>query len=415
VTIRAAILCLLACTTAAAQHQHHTASPAEALFHQQASGTALTPAGAPMDMWMFRGGRWSVMVHGVAFGIDLDQNGPRGQDDQFATNWVMAGATRPVGRGALMLRTMLSGEPFTIDERRYPLLFQTGETAFGRAIIDGQHPHDLFMELAAEYARPVGRGLGYVYAAPIGDPAIGPVAFPHRPSASEIPQAVLSHHYQDSTHIASSVVTLGYRRGSFTFETSGFHGGEPDEERTDIELGAIDSVAARVAWSPTPNLTAQVSAAHLEKPEALEPRNATRRTASVLYDVPLTVGRWSASLVWGQVHKQSHDSTLDSYLAESLVQLGRRHAISLRVERNEKDELFPHFHPPNRPDFAPAVPTFTVTSMLAGYTFDVITRPPLRIGIGANITAYQFPENLTAFYGENPLSRAIFIRVKVKG
>jgi hypothetical protein len=225
---------------------------------------------------------------------------------------------------------------------------------------------------------------------------------------------VIGHHFEDSTHISSSVVTAGYRIAAFTFEASAFHGGEPDENRTDIQLGRIDSGSFRIAWSPTAHLTAQISAGKLEKPEALEPRNAKRETASLSYDVPVGALHSSTTLIWGQVQKESHHSTLDAWLAETLLHVGSRHSISIRGERVEKDELFPHFHPPNRPDFAPAVPTFTINSILLGYTFDVIMRGPVRAGVGANITKYWFPQKLTPFYGEDPLTRAIFVRLRLQ-
>ena len=105
---------------------------------------------------------------------------------------------------------MFSIEPATIGDRNYPELFQQGETAFGNPIVDGQHPHDFFMEVAALYDLPLSpHTLLSFYAAPIGDPAIGPTAYPHRQSASEDPIAALGHHQQDSTHIAFNVLTGG--------------------------------------------------------------------------------------------------------------------------------------------------------------------------------------------------------------
>jgi hypothetical protein len=398
------------------EHHHHddAASPAISLLHSQAAGTSLEPGSSPMAMKMFSRGGWDFMVHGVAFLTELEQTGPRGRDDHFSVNWMMASATRKLGGGALMLRGMFTLEPFTIRNRQYPLLFQTGETAFGRPIIDGQHPHDLFMELAAEYAHPIGSGVAYLYLAPVGDPALGPVAYPHRASASEIPQAVIGHHFEDSTHISSSVVTAGYRFARFTFEASAFHGAEPDEKRTDINIGRIDSGSFRIAWSPTAHLTTQISAGKLEKPEALEPRNAKRETASISYDAAVLGMHSSTTLLWGQVQKESHHSTLDAYLAETLLRVGTHHSFSIRAERVEKDELFPHFHPPGRPDFAPAVPTFTINSLLAGYTFDFITRGPVRAGVGANFTKYWFPHKLVPFYGEDPVTRVVFLRLRLQ-
>ena len=60
-----------------------------------------------------------------------------------------------------------------------------------------------------------------------GDPAIGPIAYPHRASASENPLAALGHHQEDSTHIAEDVVTVGLTYRIARIEGSGFHGREP--------------------------------------------------------------------------------------------------------------------------------------------------------------------------------------------
>src|SRR4051812_3924774 len=183
------------------------------LLMRQASGTSMNAAAAPMHMTMSQHGDWMLMLHGLAFINQVAQSGPRGDGKFFSTNWIMGTSDRPLGGGHLMLRTMLSLEPLTVGNK-YPELFQTGETISGRPIIDAQHPHDFFMEVAAEYAHPIGADMiGYIYAAPFGDPSLGPVAYPHRASASEIPQAALSHHVQDSTHIAGSVITLGAQRG----------------------------------------------------------------------------------------------------------------------------------------------------------------------------------------------------------
>ena len=162
--------------------------PGAEILMQHTSGTSLNPASAPMEMLSVNRGGWTVMGHVSAFLNYTDQSGLRGDDKFFSTNWAMGMAQRKLAGGTLMLRTMLSLEPATIKDRKYPLLFQTGETAFGKPIIDGQHPHDFFMELAAEYAHPLGRDSWVtLYVAPVGDPALGPVAFPHRTSAAELP------------------------------------------------------------------------------------------------------------------------------------------------------------------------------------------------------------------------------------
>ena len=108
-------------------------------------------------------------------------------------------AERELGPGQLTLRGMLSLEPATVTGERYPLLFEQGETAYGVPIVDGQHPHDFVMELAAIYDWKLGeRTLLSFYGAAVGDPAIGPTAYPHRASAQENPVATLGHHQEDS-------------------------------------------------------------------------------------------------------------------------------------------------------------------------------------------------------------------------
>ena len=264
----------------------------ESLLHHATSGTDAEPNSTPASMLMTTKGSWTLMFHGEAFLIDVQQSGPRGLDKFFSTNWWMPMAQRKFGNGTLTLRTMLSFEPATISTRRYPELFQQGETAFGRPIVDGQHPHDFFMELAALYDyKLTDRTLLSFYAAPMGDPAMGPIAYPHRASASEDPIAPLGHHLQDSTHIAADVVTVGITYRNVRLEASGFHGREPDEFRWNINSGKIDSWSARVTVNPAKNWSGQYSIAQLHSPESLAPAEDVRRmTASVQYNRPMERG-----------------------------------------------------------------------------------------------------------------------------
>src|ERR1035437_2110609 len=173
----------------------------EAIENHATSGTSVEPDSTPVPMMMSMYGGWMWMLHGEAFVNAIQQSGPRGGDKVFSTNWIIPMAQRDLGPGKLTLRTMLSLEPATVTERRYPELFQVGETAFGKAIVDGQHPHDLFMEIAALYDIKLAQdALLSFYAAPVGDPAIGPTAYPHRTPAAEDPLAPLGHHLEDSTH-----------------------------------------------------------------------------------------------------------------------------------------------------------------------------------------------------------------------
>ena len=273
----------------------------EAEEQHGSSGTSIEPASTPVPMLMEMRGRWQLMLHANAFAADTQQqaDSPRNRDAFSSTNWIMPmaqyafGSKRSDGHGntggLLTLRTMLSFEPATVPSRNYPELFQQGETAYGAPIVDGQHPHDFFMEVAALYDLHLSRHtLFSLYAAPVGDPAIGPTAYPHRQSASEDPIAALGHHQEDSTHIAFSVVTGGLTYRWARVELGGFHGAEPNEAHWHFQPSpnglAIDSVATRLTVSPTADWTGQYSIAHIHAPEALYPtEDQSRQTASVMY------------------------------------------------------------------------------------------------------------------------------------
>jgi len=408
--------------TGAQEHEGHTMpmpssenAPPDFLM-QQASGTSVNPSSAPVEMYMVRAGSWNLMFHGVAFLNAVQQTGPRGADKVFSANWVMGMAEHRLGKGSVMFRAMLSLDPATITERRYPELFQTGETAFGKPIVDGQHPHDLFMELSLQYVRLLGEKTTFdLYFAPVGDPALGPVGFSHRASASELPQAALSHHLQDSSHIADEVITAGIHRGMFRVEASGFHGAEPDEGRWNIDHGAINSWSARLTLTPTRNWSAQVSAGRLKKPEAAEPSDIVRSTASVTYNRPFARGHWATSLIWGRNHKTPERRNLNSYLLESLVQFRQQNFLTGRIELLDRDELFA-----DRPDLraqleSTAGSVFRVAAYTLGYTRDFNLLHPLETGLGANFTMYAVPSALRPFYGERPASFYLVLRIRLKG
>src|SRR5262245_4978770 len=241
------------------------------------SGTTVNPSSWKMPMVMQRVGSWNLMWMGQAFLVSTQQTGPRGGDKIYSSNWGMLAAARNLGRGGLMVRSMISLEPLTITGRQYPLLFQTGETANGEAIVDGQHPHELLMELSIQYAHQLGdKAMISFYYAPVGDAALGPIAFPHRASAMEFPQATLGHNWQDSTHIANNVVTAGLTYGKLRFEASGFRGKEPNENRWNIDMGPIDSWSSRLTWQPGGNWITQVSAGRIRRPETTHADDVVR-------------------------------------------------------------------------------------------------------------------------------------------
>lgn len=381
-----------------------------------ASGTSANPAAAPGNMLSRKADGWQLMLHGAGFVSDVQQTGPRGADKFFSTSWFMGMAEHPLGSGAFSANVMMSLEPATVTDRRYPELFQTGETAFGQALVDGQHPHNLFMEIAFSYAHPLGeRAMAMIYVAPVGDPALGPVAFPHRESADELPQAPLGHHLQDSTHIAYEVVTGAVKVRQFTVELSGFHGAEPNENRWNIETGRMDSWSARLDWTPTKNWAAQVSSGRLHNPEALEPGDIIRTTASVSYSRPIHDGDIAASAIWGRNHDVATQRNLNSYLTEAVMRFRDKNYVTGRAELLDRDELFAD-NPLLEAQLASTVgSTFRVAAFTAGYTRDVHLVPHLKTGLGSNVTLYRVPADVQSFYGAHPVAVYAFLRFCIDG
>jgi len=415
------------------------------ILSHSASGSSAEPASTPTPMLMRTRGQWMLMLHGMAFVGDTQQQATppasfpayRGADKLFSTNWIMPMAMRDLGHaghaGQLTLRTMLSLEPATITGRQYPELFQQGETAFGKPIVDGQHPHDFFMEVAALYDLRLGHhALLSLYAAPVGDPAIGPTAYPHRLSASEDPIAALGHHQEDSTHIAFSVLTGGLTFHSLRFEQSGFHGAEPNEGHWRFQPSpnglAIDSYASRLTFAPTRDLAAQYSWAHITAPEALYPHeDQARQTASVMYNRPfgrdlsaeqgsgVHSGNLSSTLLWGRTRSLApgHQSPENSYLLEGLLRFRTRNYVWTRLEnagRSNELLLTPGTSLP--PGFEEN-PIGHVAAYTAGYDLDFKFTPHLLVAPGAQFTSYITPSRLTSIYGTHPYGVVAFVRFRL--
>jgi hypothetical protein len=370
------------------------------------SGTAMNPYSWQMPMRMTEAGTWTLMFMSQAFLVDTQQSGPRGADKLYSPNWFMASAAHNLAGGSLMVTAMISLDPLTITDRSYPLLFQTGETAFGRPLVDAQHPHDLVMALSAQYAHPLSRDtMLQIYYAAVGDPALGPVAYPHRASALELPQAALGHHWEDSTHIANNVVTAAVRHKWLRVEASGFYGTEPNENRWNVDWGPINSWSARVSATPTQNWLAQVSTGRLAKPERQENGDVVRTTASLQYSRPMDSGTsWSTSLIWGRNHETLLHRNVDAYLLESLYPATRRNFVTGRIEMVDKDEL--------------ALPaalgsTFRIRAYTAGYTRDIGIFSGIETGIGANVTTYGIPAAITPYYGSRPWGVNFYLRLRL--
>jgi hypothetical protein len=391
----------------------HPQTFVEQILRHAGSGTSAEPNSTPVPMLMKAKQKWALMFHANVFVLDEQQSSPRGGDKFFSTNWFMGMAQRPAGSGIFTARAMLSLEPATITGRQYPLLFQQGETAFGKPIADGQHPHNLFMEIAATYDLKLGQnGLLSFYAAPVGDPAIGPMAYAHRASAAENPVATLGHHQEDSTHIADDVVTLGLTYRFARIEASGFHGREPDENRWTISQGKIDSWSTRLTIQPGKNWNGQYSYGRIASPEALFPNeDQERMTASIMYNRPFRGGDWASSLIWGRTKSIQDKAIFNSYAFESTARFRVRNSVWTRIENADRSNELLLGENPLPPNFVER-PIGRVQAYTLGYNRDVDLVPHLATAVGAQVTIYEAGENLKAVYGPHPAGVAVFIRLR---
>ena len=374
-----------------------------------AAGVPPASAQAPqapmdMDMTMDMSTGWRVMQDAVVLGMFNHQGGPRGGDEFKAPNWWMGMFSRKVKSSQLTFNTMLSLDPATLGKKGYREIFQAGETADGRPLIDHQHPHDFFMQLAGIWRTPLtARTALTIAGAAAGEPALGPIAFMHRASAMENPFAPLSHHTFDSTHIAFGVVTAALDRGAWTIEGSAFNAREPDEDRWDIDFGALDSVAGRVWFRPTPEWEFQVSSAHLREPEELEEGDIERTTASGSW-LQTQGGNFSAVTVGYGRNNKIHGAQ-NSLLAEGTRRSGLN-SIYGRLEAHQLETALLATGSPSD-DRQNTVLAFTI-----GGVRDVLKWRGLEGGIGAGVTFYGVPEPLTVTHGDRPVSFQVFLRFR---
>jgi len=402
---------------AAQEHEHHEhGTPAETPPEQaepsplsfsharEGSGTSWMPDSSPVFAHHFAAGDWMLMLHYWATAGYDDQWSDRGSRRFLSTNWIMGMASHPLLGGQLTFRSMLSAEPATMGgAKAFPLLLQTGETYNGEPLHDRQHPHDLFMETAALYRRPIGDVFGVeLYAAASGEPALGPTAFMHRVSAIDNPLPPIGHHWQDSTHISFGVLTAGLYNGWLKLEGSLFHGREPDEDRWNFDFGPLDSWSARLSLNPTAQSSFQVSYGFIKSPEALDPDESLHRvTASGTYSTPLfSDGNLALTALWGR--NASHHST-DSFLVEANADLDGRNVPFLRLEYVQK--LGHDLVLPGDPEAS-----YGVFQAQVGYAHRFAQIGPVVPTIGAVVNIGAVPESVAGAYGTStPIGAFVFV------
>lgn len=374
---------------------------------REASGTSWQPEAAPLDGVHLMRDDWMLMSHGYANGIYDNQGGMRGSDKTFSSSMFMFMGQHPLGEGTFGLRSMISLDP-AMGPSGYPELLQAGETGDGNnPLIDRQHPHDFFMELAGTYSYPLSDEASvFGYAGFPGEPALGPPVFMHRFSGMDIPEAPITHHWLDSTHVSFGVTTLGGIWRNWKVEGSAFKGREPDQYRWDIEPPALNSWSTRLSYNPTPQWALQVSFGHLDSPEQLASQvNQDRTTASAMYSGRWGDAPWQMTFAWGR-DRDIPGLTLDGFLLEATMRVKDRHTVFARAERVTKDDLFsvgsPQYGQP-----------FTVNKFSAGYIYDFARWKHSQWGVGGLGSTYALPASLTSVYGKSPLSYMLFARIKL--
>lgn len=375
-------------------------------MNRDASGTSWQPDVTPHNGLHATRGHWSLMSHASINGVYDWQGGPRGDEDVFLSGMVMGAARRDFANGdTLNLRVMASPDAF-MGRSGYPLLLASGETADGAEhLVDRQHPHDLFMEWSASYAHGLSESDSvFVYAGLPGEPAFGPPAFMHRLTGMDSPEAPISHHYLDSTHITFGMLTAGWVHDNWRIEASGFRGREPDQDRFDIESPRIDSAALRISWNPTPHWSLQASWADVQSPEQLEPDiDETRWSTSAIYTSPLNGGGWwSLTAAFGRKERSDGES-LDAWLAEGALHPSDAWTLFARAERIETGEL----------NFG-ADRIDTVGRVSVGAVHDWRIAQHVAFGVGALYSHGFVPDALSPSYDGDPNGAMAFVRLRIE-
>jgi hypothetical protein len=392
-----------------ADHETMTGALGPYPMTRESSGTAWQPDMTEHMGWMGRSGDWTLMTHGVLNLVYDHQSGRRGDDKAFVSGMLMGMAQRPIGDGTLQLKAMVSPDPL-MGRSGYPLLLASGETANGTdRLIDRQHPHDFFMELSASVSQSIGgKGSAFIYAGLPGEPAFGPPAFMHREAILDSPEAPISHHWLDSTHITFGVVTGGLVLDRVKLEVSRFNAREPDQHRWNIETGPLDSTSVRLSWNPARELSLQASWGHFEDPEQLEPGVDQKRwSASALYAREIVPGwKLSGTLAWGRKTIDHHGESLkdDAYVAEASVKHSNWTVFG-RGEITENRELL---------DLEEHGAAYRVGKVSVGAVRDFRIAKHFTLGAGGLLAVNFVPDGLAPLYGgRNPIGAMGFLRLKL--
>ncbi|HEV8284126.1 MAG TPA: hypothetical protein VGQ09_07440 [Chitinophagaceae bacterium] len=383
-------------------------------MNRNGSGTGWLPDASPMYGYMIHSKNWMYMVHGNVFmrydNQDIGKDGSRGAEKWDAPNWLMLMGQRKIGRNGLFhSSSMFSLDAAVAGKTGYPLLFQTGETAYGQPLVDRQHPHDLFSELSVSYSYALSKKFDvFVYLGYPGEPALGSVTFMHRPSALFNPDAPLSHHWNDGTHITFGVATVGVRLDKFKVEASSFTGREPDENRYDFDKPKFDSWSGRLSYNPTENWALQASRGFVKSPEVLHPEeDVNRTTASAIYSHELPMkSMLNITALWGlnkiEDHKGENAFLLEGAWNKDRFALYTRYEwIQKSVEELNLQSIFAD---------AKSV-VFPINALTLGFNYNLLKYKNTWLSAGSHITIFDADDRLDNLYGKHPVGLEVYLRI----
>lgn len=365
------------------------------------SGTAANAG--QLQPWVTSADRnWTFFYGLTAHVTHVNESGPdEPRNEVFSTNWIAAGLHRDFGRGFALVRGRVSLEPYTIsDNDGYPQLFQyvpEVESSTGGPLINRMRPQDLIGEAALHVGwKPTESSLLHLYAAAVGDPALGTVPFALRSSGADLPEAPFSYDLQETFHDSTSVITAGINTRWISLEASVFHDAVTQGDHTEIETGDIDSKSVRLTVSPTPNFVIQVSRGDLAVDTE---REGDINSASLTYGTENV----AVSALWTRRtrDREAEDSTAYGF---EIALRGARNTFTGRAEWVDRPLGFPAT--------TDSLALEQTTHFAVGYIFDFISSPRLRAGAGVAADYHTQSHELPPQYGHKPQAVFAFIRIR---
>ncbi|HYG80841.1 MAG TPA: hypothetical protein VD861_10655, partial [Pyrinomonadaceae bacterium] len=148
-------------------------------------------------------------------------------------------------------------------------------------------------------------------------------------------------------------------------------------------------------------------------PEALEPGDVRRMTASVSYNRRLKHGNWATTFIWGR-NAEGHTADivpLNGYMAESTLNFLEKNYAYTRLELVDKVGLVGHDEA-DRLGILDHHATFRVGAYTFGAARDLWDTEKFSLALGGDLTFYSKPDALDPVYGNNPVSYKLFLRLR---